>query len=185
MSAFRIKLAAVALISALGASGAHAQNTYPSLFAKQSKPAPVRTEPVRVEPVRVEPIPPAPSRVDINQQGRGNGASIGQTGPRNSAGIYQRGDNNTGQTSQTGANDSADIYQIGRRNTGVITQTGSNNTACILQVGRNNTASVIQTGNQSVGIAQTPRGTFEFPAILCQLHGKDPQKLRRTVMAMF
>ena len=185
MSNLRLKLAALVLISAFGASAAHAQNTYPSLFAKQSKPAPVRTEPVRVEPVRAIPVPTAPSRVDINQQGRGNGASVGQTGPRNDTSIYQRGSNNIGQTSQTGANNSAAIYQIGRSNNGVITQTGSNNTACILQIGRNNSATVIQTGNQSVGIAQTPHGTYEFPAILCQLHGKDPQRLRRAVMGMF
>ena len=180
MSTLRLKLAALVLIGAFGASAAHAQNTYPSLFAKQSKPVAVRTEPARAEPARA-----LPSRVDIDQQGRGNGASVGQNGRRNDTSIYQRGSNNTGQTSQNGANNTAGIYQIGRNNNGAITQTGANNTACILQIGRNNDATVIQTGNQSVGIAQTPHGTYEFPAILCQLHGKDPQKLRRAVMAMF
>ncbi len=187
MSSLRFKLAAVALISALGASAAHAQNSYPSLFAKQNKPArtePVRAQPVHVEPVRIEPVRAAPGRVVIQQEGRGNGAAVGQNGPRNNAAITQRGAGNTGQISQDGANNSAGVYQIGRNNSGTITQTGANNVACLLQVGRNNTATVTQTGGQSVGVVQSPRGTWEIPAAYCGLHGRDPENIRRAALVM-
>lgn len=177
MSSLRLKLAAVALIGALGASAAHAQNSYPSLFGKQNKPA-------RAEAVRVEPVRTAPGRVVIQQEGRGNGAAVGQNGPRNDAAISQSGVGNIGQVSQTGANNSGAVYQIGRNNSGTITQTGDNNAACILQLGRNNTASVTQTGGQGVGVVQSPRGTWEIPAAYCGLHGRDPESQRLAALAM-
>jgi hypothetical protein len=178
MSTLRLKLAAIALISALGASAAHAQS-YPSLFAKQGKPATVRVEPVHAAPIRT-----APSRVVVDQQGRDNGAAVGQTGLRNNAGIYQRGESNFGQTSQTGASNTGSIYQVGRNNSGTITQTGDNNAACIIQLGRNNSANVTQTGGQSVGVVQSPRGTWEIPAAYCGVQGRDPESLRRAALAM-
>jgi hypothetical protein len=171
-------LAAVALICSLSTSEAFAQSGHPFLFARQAKTQAVRAEPAPGEQRRI-----VPDRSNGGQRGDGQGADGITRGQSGGAIIFQRGSANAGSISQDGTNNAAAIYQLGRNNSGAITQTGANNSACILQIGRNNTASVIQTINQSVGIAQTPRGTFEFPAVLCQLHGGDPQQLRRAVMA--
>ncbi|MEZ6030066.1 MAG: hypothetical protein R3C46_09990 [Hyphomonadaceae bacterium] len=183
MSAFHLKLAALAAASVLGVTAAHAQNSYPSLFAGQTRQAaatPVRSEPVVSPPARV-----ATNRVDLSQQGRNNGVAVGQTGIRNSAAVTQRGASNAGQISQTGVNNDATIFQLGRNNTGSITQTGDNNTACLVQLGRNNSAGITQTGdNNSIGIAQTPTRAWEFSPELCSLYGADTWSLKRQIRAV-
>lgn len=171
-------LAAVALAFTLSPAEAFAQAGHPFLFARQAKAQAVRTEVAPGEHLRL-----MPGRIKSGQRDEGQGSAGVTEGPSGGAIIFQRGSGNAGSISQDGTINSAAIYQLGRNNSGAITQTGANNTACILQIGRNNSASVIQTDSQSVGLAQTPRGTFEFPAFLCQLYGGDPQKLRRAVMA--
>ncbi len=170
MSAFRLKLAGLALISALGASAAHAQNSYPSLFSGQGKATWA-----------------APSRpsVEIKQDGRNNGAAASQNGIDNALRILQNGAFNTGQVKQDGVNNDATIRQIGRNNDATITQTGANNSACVVQIGRGNSAGVVQTGGQSVGVVQTRRGSHEFPAVLCEIDPQNPGKLRRAVTKLF
>jgi hypothetical protein len=54
-----------------------------------------------------------------------------------------------------------------------------------VQIGRNNSADIAQTGGQSVGVVQTRKGSFEFPAALCELDPKNPAKLRRAVRGYF
>jgi hypothetical protein len=175
MSALRLKLATIALVSTLGASAAHAQS-YPSLFAKQGRQA---------EPARVQVVQPAPGRVAVTQQGRGNGAAISQNGPRNGAVVDQRGDNNEGQIIQDGANNSAAIYQLGRNNSGTIMQSGSNNDACLVQLNGNNAAGITQTGdNNSIGIAQNAARTWEFSPELCSQYGDNPWALKRQIRAV-
>lgn len=174
MSTLRLKLAAIALISALGASAAHAQS-YPSLFAKQGRQA-------QAQPASTQVVRSAPSRVVVNQQGRGNGAAIAQNGPANNAAINQQGANNTGQVSQDGANNSAAIYQLGQNNTGAIVQNGSNNDACLVQLGRNNSAGITQNGSgNSIGIAQNAARAWEFPPELCRQYANDPWNLKRQI----
>ena len=160
MSSLRLKLAAAALIGALGASAAHAQ-TRPSLFAGQGR-----------------------STVEISQQGRGNGAAIGQNGPANRAGVTQRGSGNTGQISQDGASNSGAVYQLGNNNSGSITQTGDNNAACLVQLGNNNAGVLTQSGNGNrLGVAQNSVRSWEFAPELCAQHGGDAWSLRRQVRA--
>jgi hypothetical protein len=166
MSTFRFKLAGLALITALGASAAHAQS-YPSLFSGHSRQAAMK---------------PA---VEIKQEGRNNGAAAAQNGIDNAIRILQNGSFNTGQVRQDGVNNDATIRQIGKNNNGTITQTGSNNSACLVQIGRNNSGEIVQSGGQSVGVVQTRKGTFEFPAALCELDPKNPGKLRRAVRGYF
>ena len=160
MSTFRLKLAGLALITALGASAAHAQS-YPSLFGKQ-RAAVTKTAPA----------------VKIEQEGRGNGAAAGQHGRNNQIGIGQKGQDNTGQVQQTGNNNTAGIYQVGRNNDGTITQTGDNNTACLVQVGRNQSADINQTGGQSTGVFQTPKGSYAIPAELCEANAAKAKAVR-------
>lgn len=167
MSAFRLWLAGLALISVLGASAAQAQNSYPSLFAGQGKSAWA-----------------APS-VEIKQEGRGNGAAESQNGFNNALRILQNGGFNTGQVKQDGVNNDATIRQIGRNNDATITQTGANSSACVVQVGRGNSAGVVQTGGQSVGVLQTRAGSRTFPAVLCEIDPQNPGKLRRAVTKLF
>lgn len=175
MSVTRIKVAALAMITMLGASAAHAQS-YPPLFGGQNKVA------AAVKAAKAGQT--GHSRVDIQQQGRDNGAAVGQSGPANSAGMYQNGVANMGQVSQTGANNTGAIVQIGKGNTGVIMQTGDSNNACLVQIGNNHAASITQSGNQSVGIAQNKARTWEFSAELCQTYrGQDTYFLRRAIRA--
>lgn len=148
MSARRLKLASLALITALGASVAEAQSR-PSLFSGHA---------------RAE----AP-RVAIDQKGQGNGASVGQNGKLNAAEIFQRGGFNTGMVNQHGSGNTGTIKQIGGNNDASITQTGNNNTACVVQIGRGLSTDVVQTGGQSVGVIQTNRNVRQFPAELCAL----------------
>lgn len=178
MSKYLKQLAAVALVCTLSTSEAFAQAGRPFLFARQAKTQALRAEPAPGEQHRI-----MSDRSKGAQRDDGQGSDGVTRRQPGGAIIFQRGAANSGSISQDGTNNSAAIYQLGRNNSGAISQTGANNSACILQIGRNNTASVIQVNNQSVGIAQTPRGTFEFPAVLCQLHGGDPQQLRRAVMA--
>lgn len=178
MSALRLKLAAIALVSALGASTAHAQS-YPSLFAKQGRQAQV------AEPVRTTTVRAAPGRVAVTQQGRANGAAVSQNGPRNGAVVDQRGDNNEGQIIQDGANNSAAIYQLGRNNSGSIVQNGSNNDACLVQLNGNNAAGITQSGDgNSIGIAQNAARTWEFSPELCRQYGDNPWALKRQIRAV-
>ncbi len=175
MSHLRIKVAALALIAALGASTAHAQRGYPSLTAGENKVA-----------AAVKAAKAGHSKVDVQQQGRDNGAAVGQSGHSNGAGIYQNGAGNTGQVSQNGANNAGNIYQLGSGNTGAITQSGNNNAACLVQIGDNNSAGVTQSGNQSVGVAQNKARSWEFPAEICETHkGQDAYFLRRAIRAPF
>ena len=167
MTAFRLRLAGLTLISVLGASAAHAQHSYPSLFSGQGKSAWV-----------------APS-VAISQKGRGNGAAAGQNGIDNLIRILQNGAFNTSQVNQDGANNDATIRQIGRNNDATITQTGANNSACVVQVGRGNSAGVVQAGGQSVGVLQTRAGSRTFPAVLCEIDPQNPAKLRRAVTKLY
>lgn len=172
MTSLRTKLAGIALVSALGATTAHAQ---PSLFAKQGRQA-------QAEPARVQTVQPAPGRVAVTQQGRGNGAAVSQNGPRNNAAINQNGVNNEGQIVQDGANNSAAIYQLGRNNSGAIVQNGSNNDACLVQLNGNNAAGITQTGdNSSIGIAQNAARTWEFSPELCRQYGDNPWALKRQI----
>jgi hypothetical protein len=162
MSTLRLKLAAVALVSALGASAAHAQSYYPSLFGKQRA-------------VAVKTVP----SVTVEQQGRDNGAAVGQSGPRNTAGIGQQGASNNAQINQTGANNNAGVYQIGRNNDGAITQTGNGNDACLVQLGKNQSGEINQTGNgNSVGVIQTKKGVYEIPATMCEETAKKAKAVR-------
>ena len=166
MSSMKIRVAALALIAALGASTAHAQKSYPSLFAGQSKPAVAKAAPAK----------PAPALVAARPSG------VGQNGPANGATIGQIGANNTGQVSQTGANNNAAIHQLGQNNTGAITQTGDNNNACIVQLGRNNAGAITQSGNGNrLGVAQNAARTWEFAPELCDQYGHDPRALKQQV----
>lgn len=174
MSTVRLKLAGLALIAALGASAAHAQRGYPAPGENKVAAAVAAAKAGLT----------GHSRVDIQQQGRDNGAAVGQTGPANGAGIYQNGVANTGQVSQAGANNTGAIVQLGKGNTGAITQTGDNNNACLVQIGNNHAAGITQSGNQSVGIAQNKARTWEFSAELCETYkGQDPYFLRRAIRA--
>jgi hypothetical protein len=167
MSAFRRRLAGLALIGALGASAAQAQSSCPALFSGYTKSAWA-----------------APSS-EITQYGRGNGAVAGQSGVDSAIRILQNGAFNTGQTKQDGVNNDATIRQIGRCNDATITQTGVNNSACIVQVGRGNSAGVVQTGGRSVGVIQTRAGSHTFPAVLCEIDPQNPGRLRRAVTKLF
>lgn len=172
MTAFRLKLAAIALVSALSASAAHAQ---PSLFAKQGRTA-------AAAPAYAQVVQPAPGRVAITQQGRGNGAAVSQNGPANNAAVNQKGLNNEGQISQNGANNSAAIHQLGQNNSGAIVQNGSNNDACLVQLGRNNAAGLTQNGDgNAVGIAQNAVRAWEFSPELCRQYGDNPVILKRMI----
>jgi len=145
MSTFRLKLAGLALITALGASAAYAQG--PSLFGKQRAVAAVKVE----------------------QEGRDNGAAVGQNGRGNTAGIGQQGVSNDAQINQNGANNNAGIYQVGKNQSGAITQDGNNNNACLVQIGRNQSGAITQTGsNNNVGVMQTKKGVYEIPATKCE-----------------
>lgn len=159
MSTLRLKVAALALVSALGVTTAHAQ---PSLFGGRN-------------------------RVDIQQTGAGNGAGVGQTGVHNNGRIVQSGASNTGQISQTGVNNSATMYQLGRSNEGSIVQNGANNTACLVQLGRGSSASITQSGDGArLGVAQNGVHTWEFAPELCDQLGGDTKMLKRSVRgAMF
>ncbi len=156
MSNLRLKLTGLALVTALGASAAHAQG--PSLFGKQR---------------------PTAAAVKVEQQGHGNGAAVGQNGPRNAAGIGQEGVNNNAQIGQNGASNTAGIYQVGKNNDGAITQTGNNNTACLVQIGRNQSGEITQTGSgNSVGVMQTKKGNYEIPAEACEVQAKKAKAVR-------
>lgn len=158
MSILRIKIAALALFSVVGASTAHAQNSYPSLFSGHAKGAASST---LVQPA---------SKVDIKQKGRDNGAAVGQNGRYNAARILQDGILNTGQVSQDGTGNSASIRQLGKNNDASITQQGNNNVACVVQVGKNLSTDVIQQGDgQMRGVVQTKKGTYDIPGELCLL----------------
>ena len=179
MPSMKIRVAALALIAAFGASTAHAQKTYPSLFSGQSKPAVAKAAAAKPAPAIVA---SKPSGVAISQQGSGNGAGVGQNGPANGATIGQIGANNTGQVSQNGANNNAAIHQLGQNNTGAITQTGDNNNACIVQLGRNNAGAITQSGNGNrLGVAQNAARTWEFAPELCDQYGHDPRALKQQV----
>lgn len=167
MSTFRLKLAGLALVAALGASAAHAQS-YPSLFGKQ-RAAAVTSQPA----------------VKIEQEGRGNGAAAGQHGRGNQIGIGQKGQDNTGQVQQTGNNNTAGIYQVGKNNDGTITQTGDNNAACLVQIGRNQSADIAQTGGQTTGVLQTKKGSYAIPAEMCEINAKKAQAVRRMFRGIY
>ena len=176
MSSLKFKVAALALLTALGMSAASAQ-TRPSLFASQSKPVATKAAPAMPAPVRA-------SGVAISQQGYGNGAGVGQNGPANGATIGQIGANNTGQVSQNGANNNAAIHQLGQNNTGAITQTGNNNNACLAQLGRNNGGAITQSGDGNrIGVAQNAARTWEFSPELCERYGNDPRMLKLMIRA--
>lgn len=175
MSTVRLKLVGLALIAALGASAAHAQRGFAGPGVGENNKVAAAVKAAKAGQT-------GHSRVDIQQQGRDNGAAVGQTGAGNGARINQNGIANTGQVSQTGTNNAGTIYQIGRGNEGAITQTGDNNNACLVQLGNNNSAGITQTGDQSIGIAQNKARTWEFPAELCQTT-TDPYFLRRAVRA--
>lgn len=159
MSTVRIKVAALALISMLGVSAAHAQDNYPSLFSGHARAA---TKSALVQP--------AASKVEIKQKGRDNGAAVGQNGRYNVGRILQDGILNTGRINQDGTGNSATVRQLGKNNDASITQQGNNNVACVVQVGKNLSTDVVQQGDgQRRGVVQTKKGTHEFPAELCAL----------------
>ncbi len=172
MSTIRLKLVGLALVTALGASAAHAQRAY-SAPAENKVAAAVKAAKAGQT---------GHGRVDIRQHGRDNAAAAGQAGPANSIGVYQDGVANIGQVSQMGANNTGNIIQLGKGNTGAITQTGDNNNACLVQIGNNHAAGITQTGGQSVGIAQNKARTWEFSAELCEIYrDQDPYFLHRAI----
>ena len=113
MSAFRRRLAGLALIGALGASAAQAQSSYPALFSAYTKSAWA-----------------APS-VEITQYGRGNGSAAGQNGVDSAIRILQIGRRNDATITQTGVNNSACIVQVGRGNSAGVVQTGGQSVGVI------------------------------------------------------
>ncbi len=148
MKRITLSLAAFALVTAVGASSASAQGRYD----------------------RYGYHPPTVAKVDVQQQGRNNGAAVSQKGAANAAGIKQDGVSNTGVINQTGAGNDATIKQLGRSNDASITQAGNNNAACVVQIGKNLSTDVVQEGsNQNRGVVQTKKGTYEIPAQLCNL----------------
>jgi len=173
MSALRFKVAALALIAALGASAAHAQRGYLAINDGSAKAA-----------AAIKAAKAGHNQVDVQQAGRDNGAAVGQIGRGNSAGITQNGVANGGLVNQNGANNAGNIYQLGSGNTGAITQTGNNNNGCLVQIGDNHSAGITQSGNQNVGVAQNKARSWEFPAEICETHkGQDPYFLRRAIRA--
>ncbi len=148
MKSIHLRLAALVLVSVLGAATAEAQGRHD----------------------RYGYHPPAVSKVDVRQNGRGNGAAIAQNGGPNAAGISQDGVANTGRISQDGAGNDATIRQLGRGNDASITQTGANNVACVVQVGKNLSTNVVQDGGQNRGVVQTKKGSFDIPARLCAVN---------------
>lgn len=167
MSAFCRRLAGLALIGVLGASAAQAQSRNPALFSGYAKSAWA-----------------APS-VGITQNGRGNGAAVGQNGIDNAILILQNGAFSTGQAKQDGVSSDAAIRHIGRSNDATITQTGVNSSACTVRVERGNSVGVVQTGGQSVGVLQTRAGSHTFPAALCEIDAHNFGSLRRAMMKLF
>jgi len=150
MKRITLSLATLALVTAMGVGNANAQGRYD----------------------RYGYHPPTAAKVDVQQQGRNNGAAVSQYGAANSAGIRQDGVGNTGTISQTGTDNDATIKQFGRSNEASITQTGNGNAACVVQIGKNLSSGVVQEGdNQNRGVVQTKKGTYEIPAKLC---GADP-----------
>jgi hypothetical protein len=113
MSAFRRRLAGLALIGALGASAAQAQSSYPALFSAYTKSAWA-----------------APS-VEITQYGRGNGSAAGQNGVDSAIRILQIGRRNDATITQTGVNNSACIVQVGRGSSAGVVQTGGQSVGVI------------------------------------------------------
>jgi hypothetical protein len=113
MSAFRRRLAGLALIGALGASAAQAQSSYPALFSAYTKSAWA-----------------APS-VEITQYGRGNGSAAGQNGVDSAIRILQIGRRNDATITQTGVNNSACIVQVGRGSSTGVVQTGGQSVGMI------------------------------------------------------
>jgi hypothetical protein len=113
MSAFRRRLAGLALIGALGASAAQAQSSYPALFSAYTKSAWA-----------------APS-VEITQYGRGNGSAAGQNGVDSAIRILQIGRRNDATITQTGVNNSACIVQVGRGSSTGVVQTGGQSVGVI------------------------------------------------------
>jgi hypothetical protein len=113
MSAFRRRLAGLALIGALGASAAQAQSSYPALFSAYTKSAWA-----------------APS-VEITQYGRGNGSAAGQNGVDSAIRILQIGRRNDATITQTGVNNSACIVQVGRGSSAGVVQTGGQSVGMI------------------------------------------------------
>lgn len=143
----RIQLAVLAGIIAIGAGSAHAQG---------------RTD-------RYGFHPPTFPKVEIIQKGRDNGAAVSQNGRADVARIIQQGIANTGMINQTGNSNDATIRQLGRGNDASITQTGDNNAACVVQIGKGLSTDVTQTGNQSQGVIQTKKGSYNIPGQLCSL----------------
>jgi|JI10StandDraft_1071094.scaffolds.fasta_scaffold26295_8 minor curlin subunit len=148
MKRITLSLAAFALVTAVGASSASAQGRFD----------------------RYGYHPPKTTKVDVQQEGRNNGAAVSQKGGVNAAAIVQRGLDNIGITSQTGTGNDATIRQLGRSNDASITQNGNNNAACIVQIGKNLSTDIVQEGDyQNRGVIQTKKGTYEIPAQLCSL----------------
>lgn len=147
MAMKRIQLAALALVTVMGATSAHAQPQLQRFGFKPAK-APV---------------------IEVIQNGRDNGAAIAQHGRDSAARIIQEGLANTGMINQSGNNNDATIRQLGRGNDASVMQTGDNNTACVVQIGKNLSTDVTQTGNQSQGVIQTKKGSYNIPGQLCSL----------------
>ena len=143
----RVQLAVLAGIIAIGAGSAHAQGRFD----------------------RYGYHPPKLPKIEIIQQGRDNGADVSQNGKANAAGINQDGVGNTGMINQNGNGNDASIRQLGRGNDASISQTGDNNAACVVQIGKNLSTDVNQTGNQSQGVIQTKKGSYNIPGQLCSL----------------
>jgi hypothetical protein len=147
MTMKRIQLAVLAGIIAIGAGSAHAQGRTDRYGSHAFK------------------LP----KIEIIQKGRDNGAAVSQNGRADVARIIQQGLANTGMINQTGNNNDATIRQLGRGNDASITQTGDNNAACVVQIGKNLSTDVSQTGNQSQGVIQTKKGSYNIPGELCSL----------------
>jgi hypothetical protein len=148
MKRITLSLATLALVTAMGVGSANAQGRYD----------------------RYGYHPPTAAKVDVQQQGRNNGAAVSQNGAANAAGIKQDGVSNIGSVSQTGMGNDATIKQLGRGNNASIAQTGNNNAACVVQIGKNLSTDVVQEGNyQNRGVVQTKKGTYEIPAHLCSV----------------